>query len=69
MNDLTITISFSSESAHYTGEGYVAVTDAYDGAPDSNSPMCRGATEREAVNGLLDQIELQQVADAARRIA
>lgn len=34
-----------------------AVTDDYDGADDSHCPVGHGATEFEAINDLLEQIE------------
>lgn len=34
-----------------------AVFDDYDGAPDSNCPIGRGATEKEAVSHLIEQVE------------
>ena len=47
----------------------MATSDDYDGAPDADSPIGWGSTPRDAVDELFDQIELQHVADAARRIA
>jgi hypothetical protein len=38
----------------------------YDGAEDSHCPIGRGATEREAIDDLLDQICLVRGADADR---
>lgn len=34
-----------------------AVFDDYDGAEDSNCPIGRGATEKEAVQDLIEQVE------------
>lgn len=34
-----------------------AVFDDYDGAEDSNCPLGRGATEKEAIQALIEQIE------------
>lgn len=34
-----------------------AVTDDYDGAPDSHCPIGHGSTEQEAIQDLLDQLE------------
>lgn len=34
-----------------------AVTDDYDGAPDSHCPVGRGATEAEAIADLREQLE------------
>ena len=39
-------------------ERYHAIdTDTYDGAPDSNSPIGSGATAKEAIADLLQQME------------
>lgn len=37
--------------------GWTAVTDDYDGAPDSRSPIGLGMTERGAIEALVEQIE------------
>ena len=46
-----------SELAHkYSGKGYIAVTDSYDGAPDSDHPIGRGNSEESATEDLLDKL-------------
>ena len=46
-----------SELSHkHTGEGWLAVTDNYDGAPDSDHPIGRGDSEESAKEDLLDKL-------------
>jgi hypothetical protein len=53
----------------YEGTTWTAIdTDTYDGAPDSNSPVGWGHTERDAINDLVGQFieELEEKIDDLR---
>ena len=53
---MSIETAYSELAQKYTGEGWIAVTDNYDGAPDSDHPIGRGNSEESATEDLLDKL-------------
>ena len=53
---MTIETAYSELAKNYTGQGWLAVTDNYDGAPDSDHPIGRGDSEESAKEDLLDKL-------------
>lgn len=50
-----ILTTFSDLAHQYTGRGYYAFRDGYDGAPDADDLMGNGSTPDEAIDDLLRQ--------------
>jgi len=57
INGVKIHTSFDCPPIPVRSVDWSAVTDDYDGAPDSHCQIGHGATEQEAIQDLLDQLE------------
>jgi hypothetical protein len=58
INNVLIHTSYEFPSIGYRALDWLAVTDSYDGAPDSDyHPIGHGCTEQEAIKDLLEQLE------------
>ena len=53
-SDTAYTIHVGHDDNPYTSKSYLAVFDDYDGAPDSDHPIGRGGSHREAILDLME---------------
>lgn len=56
-NKRKIITSFDYPPIPFRGYDWSAVFDGYDGSEDSLEPLGRGATEKEAIQALIEQVE------------
>lgn len=65
---MKITTSFDNPPIGTRNCDWSAVTDNYDGSPECNDPIGRGATESEAIIDLLSQLPPGQIEHRSARV-